>query len=165
MYTSKFFTFTIEGGDKFDASALNETAQLTSKELGTDAEKTGSEVFIKGETVISPILKTKHFQATNRWLFSAEKQDRTIVKNFLTKNLEIIASKLDILKSYIAKFKAYIDLTIYTDHKLIVKLTKKHIELLNIIGVDDITIELVPESKFDFLFTKENKSEESSCEN
>jgi len=153
MYTSKFFTFTVEG-DKLDVMELNDNINLDNVTLGKKSMRISKECYNKEDTTLLCSGKT-FVQKTNRWVYSAEAQNHTTVGYFLTKNLEFIASKLDVLKPFVKKNKTYIDLTIYIEEKTSIKLMKKQIELLHKIGVDDIAIEFVLESTLDKLFNND----------
>ena len=130
MYTNKFFDFTISG-ENFDPIILN-------KDINMD----NCEIYIKGDITSSLYSKRDFVQKTNRWVYSAMLQDHTKIETFLTKNLNILVKKLDILKPYMENYKAIMELTIYGDsdinknNRLHFKLSKSHMQLLNKIGVE-----------------------------
>jgi len=123
MRTGKFFRFTIKG-DNLDPVALKEAAGLPCG------------VFIKGETIEAGILKREVVQKINRWVYHTEAQDETKVEAFLTKNLEVIVSKIQILKEFANQNEAILELIVYADNHTDLLLSRKHIKLLSEIDID-----------------------------
>lgn len=74
-------------------------------------------------------------QKTNRWVFYACRSGDVNVSGFLTQNLLLIKSNLSNLASFLKKYKANIEYTIYADNKTDIVLSKRQLELLNTIGV------------------------------
>jgi len=126
MRISKFFDFTIKG-DSLDPNAIKNEVDLPCK------------IYIKDEitklTVGEKLIK-EVVQKTNRWLYCDMSQDEMTISAFLTKNLEIIVKHLSKLNSYIKNYKTILELVIYAENKTNIKLSKKQIRLLDIIGVD-----------------------------
>ena len=107
MGRHNFFYFTIEGDD-LDPIILKEVIGLP------------CETYYKGQKTL--VYGKKEVESVStRWVYEAivedktKKHKRTII--FLVKHLSVIAEKLPILKDYINKYDATIDLVIYDDDK------------------------------------------------
>lgn len=126
MRISKYFNLKIDGGDDFNPLEIKEMVDLP------------CEIQIKGERIYSPLLGEKYDQVykTNRWVYSAEMIGQTSIEMFLKQQLEILVSYLDALGPFIKKYNAYAELHIWSEKTAKMTLTKKHISLLNKLGVE-----------------------------
>ena len=83
---NKYFSFVIKG-NKLNPHALNDKISLSN-----------GEVYIKGETTLTRVLKREVVTKETKWVLNAEEHGNTSIQKFLTKNLELVISKLDVLK-------------------------------------------------------------------
>jgi len=124
MPRQNYFYFTIEGDD-LDILLAKDIIGLPCKTY-TKGEKTVTDI---GREVISK---------STRWSYFAKSEGKT--ENFLTTQLEIIVGKMPKIECYLKKYSTKMELVIYEDRpaKDCLKLSVKHLKLLNDIGVEFI---------------------------
>lgn len=104
MNKGKYFYFTIKD-DELNVEELKKSANLP------------CDTYVIGERTKIQFSKEEVFQSTNRWVYKSDSYEDVSINDFLVEQLDVINNHLSVLRSYISKYGALIEYTIYIEEE------------------------------------------------